>query len=183
MQFITGNANKFKEAQKIIPELVQLDIDLPEIQEIDAHEIIKAKLEEATAHHQGVFVVEDTSFYMDCISDVKSETNKLPGPLIKWFLQTMGNEGLYELAGKYNNFNAHIKTIVGYSDAEGNVTFFEGVVHGNVVKPSGEAGFGLDPIFQPDGHNETFSKMGQAKKDKISMRRIAFKKLNNFIKK
>jgi len=42
--FITGNKNKFQEVQAILSEVQQLDIDLPEIQEIDAHEIIKAKL-------------------------------------------------------------------------------------------------------------------------------------------
>ena len=42
--FITGNSNKLVEAQSVIPEIERYDIDLPEIQEIDAHAIIKAKL-------------------------------------------------------------------------------------------------------------------------------------------
>jgi len=179
IQFITGNVNKLVEVQTIIPDLKQLDIDLPEIQEVDAKEVIKAKLKEAQKHHEGAFVVEDTSFSMDCISDINSESNQLPGPLIKWFLQVMGNEGLYELAKKYNNFNAQIKAIVGYADESGDVTFFEGVVHGQVVAPSGEGGFGLDPIFQPNGYEETFSKMGQEEKNTISHRRIAFEKLKD----
>ena len=44
MYFITGNKNKLKEVQAVLPDVEQLDIDLPEIQEIDAHEIIKNKL-------------------------------------------------------------------------------------------------------------------------------------------
>ena len=47
IQFITGNKNKFAEAQKIISNLEQLDVDLPEIQEIDAKKVIEAKLQEA----------------------------------------------------------------------------------------------------------------------------------------
>ncbi len=46
--FITGNKNKIEEAKSVIPELQQLDIDLPEIQEIrrkDNH--LEAKLAEA----------------------------------------------------------------------------------------------------------------------------------------
>lgn len=31
LYFITSNPNKFAEAKKVIPELEQLDIDLPEI--------------------------------------------------------------------------------------------------------------------------------------------------------
>ena len=181
IQFITGNVNKFEEAQTIVSSLEQLDIDLPEIQEIDAKEVIKAKLKEAQKHHKGSFAVEDTSFSMDCISDVNSESNRLPGPLIKWFLQAMGNEGLYELAKKYNNFNAQIKAIIGYAAESGEVTFFEGIVYGQVVAPSGDSGFGLDPIFQPNGYEETFSEMRQEKKNAISHRRIAFEKLRDFL--
>ena len=39
LYFITGNKNKFKEFQDILGEenIEQLDIDLPELQEIDPH--------------------------------------------------------------------------------------------------------------------------------------------------
>ena len=47
LYFITGNKNKFAEAQKIFPEIQMLDLDLPEIQEVNGEEIIKAKLNEA----------------------------------------------------------------------------------------------------------------------------------------
>ncbi len=66
--FITGNKNKFEEAKSVIPELQQLDIDLPEIQEIDAKTIIKAKLAEAFRYKQSEFIVEDTSLYLDCLN-------------------------------------------------------------------------------------------------------------------
>lgn len=81
--FITGNKNKFEEVRAILPDAEQLDIDLPEIQEIDAHGIIRAKLHAAFAHEEGEFIVEDLSFYLECL-------NGLPGPLIKWFLKTIG---------------------------------------------------------------------------------------------
>ena len=86
LYFITGNKGKLVEVQEIISSVEQLDIDLPEIQDIDAQEIIRAKLEEAQKHHQGQFIVEDTSLYLDCL-------NGLPGPLIKWFMKTIGNDG------------------------------------------------------------------------------------------
>ncbi len=42
IQFITSNKNKFQEAKIIIPQLEQFEIDLPEIQEVDAKKIIEA---------------------------------------------------------------------------------------------------------------------------------------------
>jgi inosine/xanthosine triphosphate pyrophosphatase family protein len=64
--FLTGNRNKLAEAQAIIPEIEPLDIDLPEIQEIDARAIIEAKLIEGLKYHTGPLIVEDTSLSFDC---------------------------------------------------------------------------------------------------------------------
>jgi len=175
IQFITGNANKFKEAQKIIPGLEQLDIDLPEIQEIDAHEVIKAKLVEAQKHHGGVFVVEDTSLYLDCL-------NGLPGPLIKWFEKTIGNDGLYKIAKKHDDYGAQAKTIVGYSDENGNIEFFEGILKGEIVAPIGDNDFGWSPIFKLDQNGKTFAQMSAEEKNDVSMRKIAFEQLREFLK-
>lgn len=54
----------------------------------------------------------------------------------------------------------------------------EGFVHGTVVwPPRGERGFGYDPIFQPAGYDITFGEMDPARKDDISHRADAFRKL------
>lgn len=54
----------------------------------------------------------------------------------------------------------------------------EGIVHGQVVwPPRGTHGFGYDPIFQPDGFAITFGEMDPAKKDQMSHRADAFRKL------
>ncbi len=162
----------------------QLDIDLPEIQEIDAHEIIKAKLNSAVAlssygetgksSEGSFFVVEDTSLYLDCLSG-------LPGPLIKWFEKTIGNDGLYDIARKYDNYDAQAKTVVGYCDNDGKIQFFNGTINGKIVTPQGEGDFGWGPIFMLDGYNKTFAQMSKEEKNKISMRRVAFEKLKDFL--
>ncbi len=170
--FITGNKNKFREAKSIIPELEQLDIDLPEIQSIDAKEIIRSKLLEALKHKKAEFIVEDTSLYFDCL-------NGLPGPLIKWFMKTIGNEGLYKIAETFGNYNAEAKTIIGYF--KDNIYFFEGSIKGKIVAPSSGNGFGWDPIFKPEGSTKTFAEMTQEEKNSISMRRIALNKLKEFL--
>jgi non-canonical purine NTP pyrophosphatase (RdgB/HAM1 family) len=178
--FITGNKNKFNEIKNIVSDnnifIKQLDIDLPEIQDIDAHNVIKAKLIEALKHKKGSFIIEDTSLYLDCL-------NGLPGPLIKFFLNTIGNEGLFNLTKKLKNNKALAKTIIGYTKNKKEINFFEGVIEGEIVSPRGNFGFGWDKIFKPKGFNKTFSQMEEKEKSKISMRKIAAEKLKNFLKK
>jgi non-canonical purine NTP pyrophosphatase (RdgB/HAM1 family) len=172
--FVTGNKNKFEEVKAILPDVEQLDIDLPEIQELDAHKVIRAKLEEAQKHQKGEFIVEDNSLYLEAM-------NGLPGPFIKWFLKTIKKEGLYKLAETFGNYNAEAKVVIGYSDSSGNVDFFEGDIHGTLVEPRGLYGFGWDSIFLPDGHTKTFAEMLETEKNDISMRRIAVEKLKEFL--
>ncbi|MCX6740556.1 MAG: RdgB/HAM1 family non-canonical purine NTP pyrophosphatase [Candidatus Parcubacteria bacterium] len=174
MYFITGNKGKLHEVQSILPDVEQLDIDLPEIQEIDARKVVEAKLLEALKNHKGEFIIEDTSLYLDCL-------NGLPGPLIKWFLKTIGNNGLAEIARKYGNYKAQAKTIIGYAKNPQEIYFFEGDLEGEIAEPTGETGFGWDPIFKPRGFAKTFAEMTREEKNKISMRRQALNKLKQFL--
>ncbi len=174
LKFITGNKNKFAEVEAILGagNVEMLDIDLPEIQEIDAHEIIKAKLEEARKLGHTNCIVEDTSLYLDCL-------NGLPGPLIKWFMKTIGNEGLFKIAQSFDNSKAQAKTIIGLIPEQGDVQFFEGVVEGEIVEPLAPSGFGWDPIFKPVGFEKSFAEMSQEEKNAVSMRKLAAEKLKN----
>jgi non-canonical purine NTP pyrophosphatase (RdgB/HAM1 family) len=172
--FITGNKNKLAEVQAVLTEVKQLDIDLPEIQGLDAQKIIQAKLSESFNHSQGEFIVEDTSLHLECLKG-------LPGTLIKWFLQTIGNKGLAQLAEKLGNDNAEAVTMIGYAKSQDEMQFFEGRVKGKIVKPRGENKFGWDPIFIPNGYDQTFAEMGAEEKNRISMRRMALNKLKEFL--
>lgn len=174
LYFITGNKNKFAEVKSILPEIEQLDIDLPEIQEVDPHKIIEAKLNEALKHHEGAFFVEDTSLCLDAM-------NGLPGPLIKWFVAKVGNQGIFEIAQRYENNRAQARTLIGYAKSGGDICFFEGVVPGKIVSPVNAPGFGWDVIFVPDGQDKTFAEMGVEEKNKISMRKLAAMKLKAFL--
>jgi len=175
LYFITGNKNKFEEVKSILPNVEQLDINLPEIQDIDAKNIIKAKLLEALKHKNGEFIVEDTSLYLDCLGG-------LPGPLIKWFMKTMGNEGLYNLVEKLGNKKAEAKTIIGYAKNSDEIHYFEGCIKGEIVLPRGDSGFGWDPIFQPNKLDKSFAELTQEEKNNISMRRVAVNKLKEHMR-
>lgn len=171
---ITGNESKFQETKLIIPEVEQLDIDLPEIQDIDPHKIIEAKINQAKEHKQGNFLVEDSGLYLSCL-------NGLPGPLVKWFLKTIGNEGLFNIANNFKNYIAEAKVVAGYSNEQGIIHFFEGSIKGSLVKPRGDNGFGWDPIFLPDGYSKTFAETTIDEKNTISHRRLALNQLKDFL--
>jgi non-canonical purine NTP pyrophosphatase (RdgB/HAM1 family) len=172
--FITGNVGKLSEAKSVINNIEGYDVDLPEIQEVDAHAIIRAKLLEGLKHKEGELVVEDTSLYYDTL-------NGLPGPLIKWFLKTIGTDGLYNLADKLGNTKAYAKSIIGYAKNADEIEFFEGVIEGEIVSPAGDKGFGWDSIFKPVGYDKTFGEMDFDEKNSLSMRKMAFEKLKEYL--
>jgi inosine triphosphate pyrophosphatase len=172
--FITGNANKFREAKEILNlDIKQLDLDLREIQELDPQKIIEEKLKEAIKHHNGKFIVEDTSLHLDGL-------NGLPGPLIKWFLNAIGLQGIYELARNSGNTRAKAVTMIGYYNGK-DIQFVNGITLGEIVLPSGKSTFGWDPIFKPNGCNKTYEEMTSEEKNEISHRGKAFLKLKKIL--
>jgi len=61
--------------------------------------------------------------------------------------------------------------------------FFEGRIDGKLTfPPSGDKGFGYDPIFIPDGYAITFGEMDPVEKNRISHRARAFDKFLNHLK-
>lgn len=171
--FITGNKNKLKEAQEILGDVQGHEVDLPEIQEVDPHKIIEAKITEAKGQGLKSFIIEDTSLYFDAL-------NGLPGPLIKWFLDSIGSQGLYDLIRDKSN-KAQAKTIIGYMSESGGVSYYEGIIEGRIVEPKGDEGFGWDSIFLPNGHDKTFAEMSLEEKNEVSMRKLALSELKKVL--
>lgn len=76
------------------------------------------------------------------------------------------------------DFRAHFVCVLALAWPDGRAQTFEGKVFGRLVwPPRGTRGFGYDPIFVPDGHDETFGEMDPAKKHAMSHRALAFAKL------
>lgn len=176
LHFITGNAGKLAEIKAVIPEVQGLDIDLPEIQSIDARQVIEAKLQEALIGQHGPLIVDDTSLYIDSM-------NGLPGPLIKWFIKTVDLDGIHKMAEAMGDGStaAYAQTCIGYANADGEVAFFEGSVQGTIVAPRGSNSFGWNPIFQPEGYDQTFAEMSANIRNGLSMRRLAAEQLKAFL--
>lgn len=61
---------------------------------------------------------------------------------------------------------------------DGHDEVFEGEIAGRIVWPMrGDRGHGYDPIFLPDGYDQTFGEMDRWEKNRISHRADAFRKL------
>ena len=74
---------------------------------------------------------------------------------------------------------AHFVSALVIAWPDGHQELFEGRVFGEIVDAArGTGGFGYNPIFQPDGHDQTFAEMGSTVKsgqnDALSHRARAF---------
>ena len=69
----------------------------------------------------------------------------------------------------------------GYSEGAGEeVKVFEGKTLGTIVKPRGKRDFGWDPVFQPNGFDQTYAELDSAVKNSISHRGRALEKLKAY---
>jgi XTP/dITP diphosphohydrolase len=72
---------------------------------------------------------------------------------------------------------AHFVAVLALAFPDGSSDLFRGEVHGHLVyPPRGPNGFGYDPMFVPEGHQETFGEMTAARKQTMSHRARAFAK-------
>lgn len=179
--FITGNHNKYTEVVNILSSYINVkreDIELPELQVPvnDITTITKNKAIHAYNLLKTPVIVEDTSL---CVNSL----NGLPGPYIKWFIQSMKSEGISKLVLKYDDHTAYTNCVFGYMDETlSEPLIFIGTVEGKIVQPQGNTTFGYDNIFVPKDYHCTFAQMDYTLKDSISHRRKALDKLIEYLK-
>ncbi|KAI9741848.1 MAG: hypothetical protein M1834_000236 [Cirrosporium novae-zelandiae] len=58
---------------------------------------------------------------------------------------------------------------------------FQGRTPGKIVPARGVAKFGFDPVFQPDGFEQTYAEMDKEQKNSISHRGRALAKLREWL--
>ncbi|EIE25716.1 Maf/Ham1 [Coccomyxa subellipsoidea C-169] len=182
IMFATGNANKLREVVAILeaghplPFAVKAaNLDLPELQG-EPTEIAKEKCRLAAQQVGGAVMVEDTSLCFNAMGG-------LPGPYIKWFLQKLGHEGLNKMLAGFEDKTGYAQCIFAYSPAGPGAEpqVFVGRTGGRIVPARGPASFGWDPIFQPDGYEETYAQLDKAVKNTISHRYRALDKLRDYL--
>jgi XTP/dITP diphosphohydrolase len=76
------------------------------------------------------------------------------------------------------DLSAHFVCALSLVWPDGDEAIVEGKAYGHLTFPSrGHNGFGYDPIFIPEGHAITYAEMGPEKKQRISHRAVALRKL------
>ncbi|MDX1414381.1 MAG: non-canonical purine NTP pyrophosphatase [Candidatus Promineifilaceae bacterium] len=174
--FATSNEHKVRMVESRLGRpLHQVQLDLPEIQAVDVQDVIEQKTLAAYQLTGEPVLVEDTSLSF-------TAWNGLPGALIRWFLETVGNEGICRMLADYDDLEAQAETCLGYFDGL-HFAAFSGVVKGQISRrPRGDNGFGWDPIFIPRGWTKTFAEMTiDDKANFVSMRTEAVLRLKAYL--
>lgn len=167
--FVTGNKKKLEEVIAILGDslpfsIVSAKIDLPELQGADPVEVSIEKCRLAAAQVQGPVLVEDTSLCFNALGG-------LPGLYIKWFLEKIGHEGLNNLLAAYPDKSGYAQCIFSFSLGPGHTPVaFVGRTPGTIVPARGPLDFGWDPVFQPDGFEQTYAELAKETKNSISHR-------------
>lgn len=168
LTFVTGNKKKLEEVKAILgPDfpftLDNAKIDLPELQG-EPEEVSIEKCRLAAEKIQGPVIVEDTSLCFNALGG-------LPGVYIKWFLDKTGHDGLNNMLMAYEDKSAYAQCIFSYCAAPGETPItFVGRTPGIIVPARGPTDFGWDPVFQPDGFDQTYAEMPKETKNTISHR-------------
>jgi XTP/dITP diphosphohydrolase len=81
-------------------------------------------------------------------------------------------------AAQKDEWRARFTCALCLAQPDGSTATYIGQADGVIAKtPSGEEGFGYDPIFMPLGYDRTYAELGAEVKDKISHRARAFEQL------
>lgn len=184
--FASNNAHKLEEVRSKLPKEFNVlslkdvlgDVDIPETGDtLDENASIKSR-----------YVFERTG--KNCFSD---DTGLEIAAL-------NGEPGVYSAryAGEGCSFQDNMDKVLGKMEGakdrsacfrtvislilNGEEYFFEGRVDGEILtEEHGEEGFGYDPIFRPDGFEESFAQMTLEQKNEISHRGKAVQKLVDFL--
>lgn len=151
--FITGNQFKADYLAESLGLAVRhRKIDLDEIQSLDLFEVVQHKVKNAYRVVDGTVLVEDISLAIDAL-------HGLPGPLVKWFLASLGNAGVAELAQRLDSQDATVTIMYGLYDGQELHTFQASTAGHIAERPQGEQGFGFQDIFIPGNAKKTFAEM------------------------
>ena len=183
--FATNNEHKTQE----IRQALEGQYEVLNLQDIGCTEDIPETADtfEGNAALKSQYVV--AHFELDCFADDSGleveALNNEPGVYSARYSgsrDSLENINLVlEKLKNQSNRKARFKTVISLVQ-DGVNHFFEGTVEGTIrTELSGSAGFGYDPVFQPEGYAITFAEMSMAEKNQISHRAIALKKMIDFL--
>jgi non-canonical purine NTP pyrophosphatase (RdgB/HAM1 family) len=172
--FITGNAAKAQFLSEYFNmPFEHVKINQPEIQSLNLQEVVEDKAKRAFGIIQKPVLVEDVSLILLGLK-------KLPGPLVKSFIEALGDEGICKLAGQIGDRRAHVEVIFALYDGK-EIKTFSGTMDGSIAEaPQGESGFGWDTVFINDGYKVTRALMGKEEWVQTGMRTRALEKMHEY---
>jgi len=202
--FATNNQHKLSEIRSILGESIEVlslkdigcDVDIPETGKTLEENALQKAQYVYDHYHISVFA-DDTGLEVDAL-------NGAPGIYSARYasMEVGAHEASHDAEanmsrllrelGENNNRRARFRTVIalilkkdvcpcGCTSIK-EIHQFEGIVEGQIIKERrGGEGFGYDPIFQPDGYEETFAELGMEIKNHISHRARAVKKLADFL--
>jgi XTP/dITP diphosphohydrolase len=193
MQLIvaTRNADKTRELQQILgSEFAVRDLhahsEVSEIAETGTSFEENAKLKAVAASRKlpGLVVADDSGLEVDALGGAPgiysaryagtNTTNK--GRIDKLLEEVARVDPTKEQRG------ARFRCVLALARNGEVLGIFEGIVDGQIVdRPRGSRGFGYDPIFVPNGFQQTFGQLEPAEKNQLSHRARALEKLRAFL--
>ena len=186
--FATNNAHKLEEISNILGKKIEL-LSLKDIQcTADIPET--AATLEGNAMQKAEYIFQH--FGLNCFADDTGlEVEALDGAPGVYSARYAGSghdseanmkkllENLQGVTNRKAQFRTAICLIM-----NGEKHLFEGICKGHIIEEKrGGAGFGYDPIFVPEGYEQTFAELGNDIKNKISHRAKAVEMLCDFLKK
>ena len=180
--FATHNLNKIKEIKPLLPSFIEIlslsDIkcfeEIPETADtIAENAFLKAKYVKENYGYN--CFADDTGLEVDFLNGAPGVHSARYAGESKNDQENM-NKLLMNLKNSTNR-KARFKTVIALilSDQEKK---FTGICEGKILTSArGTAGFGYDPIFQPQGYQQSFAEMNAEEKNKISHRAKATQQL------
>lgn len=185
--FASNNAHKLSEIRAILGDRIEI-ISLSDLQ---CHEEIPETADtlEGNALIKARYVWEHYGLY--CFADDTGlEVEALGGAPGVYSARFAGEHASFEdnvslllerLSGIAAPRRARFRTVIALIDEYG-THFFEGSVDGEItLERSGDHGFGYDPIFRPEGREETFAQLTEQEKNSMSHRGRAVQKLVRYL--
>lgn len=184
--FATNNAHKLEEVRQIADGKFKIlslaDIgchdDIPETADtLEGNALIKARwIKEKYGYD---CFADDTGLMVDALDGAPGvHTARYAGE------DCDSKKNVEKMLQELNDVScrkAHFSTIIAVIYCGKEITL-EGRVDGHIAtEVSGDAGFGYDPIFIPEGHDVTFAQMSADEKNAISHRGRAMAKLMNVL--
>lgn len=171
--YVTGNANKAKYFETIVGKQIGFrDLDINEIQSLDIKEVVTAKAKAAYQQILSPVLVEDTYLVIDSFG-------RLPGPFIKWFIDELGLPRLCQIID--GDRSATAGASFAFYDGT-NLKTLSSSLRGQISQePRGDAGFGWNPIFIPEGSHKTLGEMDDKEFQSFYVRIKPFEMVKEFL--